>query len=41
MTIKKNKKPEWEERIDCLQLQIQHWIENPTEKTIEIIELFY
>jgi len=24
-----------------LKQQIQYWIENPTQKTIEIIELFY
>lgn len=34
-------KTEWEERIQTLTQQIQYWINNPTEKTIEIIELFY
>jgi hypothetical protein len=32
---------EWEERINSLVEQINYWIKNPTEKTIEIIELFY
>ena len=32
---------EWKERINSLKEQIQYWIDNPTEKTIEIIELFY
>ena len=41
MQIAKNKQNEWEERIETLKQQIQYWIENPTGKTIEIIELFY
>ena len=39
--IAKSKQKEWEERIISLKQQIQYWIDNPTEKTIEIIELFY
>ena len=41
MQITKTKQKEWEERIKTLKQQIQYWIDNPTEKTIEIIELFY
>ncbi len=41
MQILKTKKKEWNQRIDVLKQQIQYWIDNPTEKTIEIIELFY
>jgi hypothetical protein len=41
MTIPRNKQKEWEERIECLKQQIQYWIDNPTDKTIEIVELFY
>ena len=41
MQITKTKQEEWEERIETLKQQIQYWIENPTEKTIETIELFY
>ena len=41
MTIKKTKETEWEQRIDTLKKQVQYWIDNPSEKTIEIIELFY
>jgi hypothetical protein len=41
MQIQKTKEKEWEERIEKLKQQIQYWIDNPTEKTIEIIELFY
>jgi hypothetical protein len=41
MQITITKQKEWEERIETLKKQIQYWIDNPTEKTIEIIELFY
>ena len=41
MTVSRNKLKEWVERIECLKNQIQYWIDNTTEKTIEIIELFY
>ena len=37
----KTKQKEWEERINTLKQQIQYWIDNTTEKTIQIIELFY
>jgi hypothetical protein len=41
--VKKNKKNEWMERLNALSLQIDYWIEpsNKTNKTIEIIQLFY
>ena len=32
---------EWKERINTLKTQIQYWIDNSTEKTVEIIELYY
>jgi hypothetical protein len=41
MQITKTKQKEWEDRIKNLKQQIQYWIDNKTEKTIEIIELFY
>jgi hypothetical protein len=41
LQIAKDKQTEWEERIESLKQQIQYWIDNPSEKTIEIIELFY
>jgi hypothetical protein len=41
MQITKSKQKEWEDRLESLKQQIKYWIENPTEKTIEIIELFY
>ena len=37
----KTKMSEWNERIEILNLQIQYWIDNKTNKTIEIIKLFY
>jgi hypothetical protein len=41
MQIKKSKQKEWEERISVLKEQIQYWCEHSTEKTIEVVELFY
>ena len=41
MMISKNKQAEWDERIATLKQQIQYWIDNPTEKIVEIVELFY
>lgn len=41
MQIVKTKQKEWDERIEILKQQIQYWIDNPTVKTVEIIELFY
>jgi hypothetical protein len=41
MAIKKCKVNEWTERINVLNNQIQYWVENPTDKTIETIQLFY
>ena len=41
MVIKKTKQKEWVERTNLLKQQIDYWIKNPSEKTIEIVELFY
>ena len=42
-TVKKTKKKEWEERLNALSSQIDYWIDekNKTDKTVEIIQLFY
>ncbi len=42
-TIKKTKKKEWKERLKTLENQISYWLntENQTNKTVEIIQLFY
>ena len=36
-----NKIKEWDKRINSLVEEINYWIKNPTEKTVEIVELFY
>jgi hypothetical protein len=37
----KTRMTEWKERINILNQQIQYWIDNKSNKTIEIIELFF
>lgn len=41
--VKKSKKTEWTERLKCLEEQVTYWInpENRTDKTVEIVQLFY
>ena len=41
MKLKKTKLKEWEKRMKTLEEQIQYWMMFTSEKTIEIIELFY
>ena len=41
LSIMKTKKKEWAARIDTLKEQIQYWVTNSTEKTVEIVQLFY
>ena len=41
MSIIARKHGEWEQRLETLILQIQYWVDNPTEKMVEIVELFY
>jgi len=41
MTIMKTRQKEWDNRISTLKDQVKYWVENSTEKTVEIIELFY
>jgi hypothetical protein len=42
-TINKSKKKEWEERLTRLEYQIRYWLdpENKTDKTVEVIQLYY
>ena len=40
-SIKKTKQKEWTYRLNILRENIQYWSENKSEKTIEIIQLFY
>jgi hypothetical protein len=39
--VSKSKQAEWNHRLDVLKNQIQYWLDNNTDKTIEIIQLFY
>jgi len=41
MQVMKTKEKEWSERVEKLKDQIKYWIENKSEKTIEIIEMYY
>jgi len=41
MTVKKCKKKEWVDRINVLKTQIRYYVDNPTNKEIETIQLFY
>jgi len=41
MSIVQNKKSEWKFRLNALKEQINYWIQNKTNKMIEIIKLFY
>ena len=41
--VKKSKKKEWVQRLNCLKESINYWInpENKTDKTVETVQLFY
>jgi hypothetical protein len=39
--ISKSKRTEWDDRICILKRAIQYWVENTSDKMVEIIELFY
>ena len=39
--VKKKKQEEWRNRLSALKSQIDYWIEERTEKIVEVIELFY
>lgn len=39
--LKKSKEKEWNRRLEVLMEQINLWTTKPTEKTIEVIQLFY
>jgi len=39
--VKKTKKVEWEERLRALGETIEYWLNHRTDKTVEIIQLFY
>jgi hypothetical protein len=39
--VKREKELLWKQRLDALDEQIRYWCENTTEKTVEVVELFY
>jgi hypothetical protein len=41
--VKKSKEKEWDERLESLENQINYWVNpnNKTDKTVEIIQLYY
>jgi len=39
--VNKNKQNEWTMRLETLKSQIQYWLKNATNKTIEVIQLYY
>jgi hypothetical protein len=39
--VPKAKKPLWEDRLQVLKNTIEYWLQNPPEKMIETIQLFY
>jgi len=39
--VKKDTQKEWRHRLNSLKTQIEYWIENRTDKTVEIIQMFY
>ena len=41
LVIKPSKRTEWQNRLTVLSNTIQYWMENKTDKTIEIVHLFY
>jgi hypothetical protein len=41
MQIIKTRQSAWGERLETLKQHIQYWVDNSTQKTVEIVELFY
>jgi hypothetical protein len=41
LIVAKTKEKEWNSRIESLKSQIQYWSENITNKTVEVIQLFF
>ena len=41
LQVDKNKVDEWHSRIHALYVQIDYWVQNMPDKTVEIVELFY
>ena len=41
LVIPKSKQVEWQQRLNVLHETIEYWIHNKTDKTIEVVELFF
>ncbi len=41
VNVPKNQEIEWLRRLNSLKEQIEYWIENDTDKTVEVIQLYY
>ena len=41
LVIKPSKQAEWQNRLQVLSETIQYWINNKTDKTIELVHLYY
>ena len=41
LVIPKAKQVEWQQRLNVLHETIEYWIQNKTDKTIEVVELFF
>ncbi len=41
LQINKNKEKEWNDRLETLKDQVNYWIENESDKAIEVIQLYY
>jgi hypothetical protein len=41
LTVSTWKKEEWDNRLNVLKNQINYWIENKPDKTVELVHLFY
>jgi hypothetical protein len=39
--VSKRRKVDWDNRLISLKEQIQYWIDNRTDKTLEVVQLFY
>jgi hypothetical protein len=39
--VKKSKMKEWSERLNALKYWVEYWIENGSDKTVEIVQLYY
>jgi hypothetical protein len=41
MSVMQKYKENWENRLNVLLERIQYWVDNPTDKMIEVEQLYY